>query len=127
LPIEIDVISERLGEIGGTLRAIQRQIDGLLGDHARMQDSQRKIEAGQTDLVMASAKRDDRVIGVERQLVELTSNLTKEVTGLRQELQELKEMRWKASGFLLGASMLAGGTGGLGLSKLMEWMSVHLK
>jgi hypothetical protein len=127
LPIEIDVISERLGEISGTLRAIQRQIDSLLTDHSRMQDSQRKIEAGQTDIVMNAAKRDDRIIAVERQFTEVTSTLTKEVTTLRGELQEIKEMRWKASGFFLAASMLAGGTGGLGLSKLLEWMSVHLK
>jgi hypothetical protein len=92
-----------------------------------MQDSQRKIEAGQTDLVMSSAKRDHRIIGMERQLTEVTATLTKEVASLREELQEIKEMRWKASGFLLAASMLAGGTGGLGLSKLLEWMTVHFK
>jgi|SRR6266481_4592216 hypothetical protein len=127
MAIEIDEISERLGEIGGTLRAIQRQIDSMLVEQVRVQEGQRKIESGQLEIAIGASKRDDKTLLVERQITEISASLTKELTSLRQELQELKEMRWKASGFFLGASMLAGGTGGFAFSKVLEWMSIHLK
>jgi len=127
MPIEIDEISERLGEIGGTLRAIQRQIDSMLMEQARVQEGQRKIETGQLEMAIGVSKRDDKILIVERQITEITAPLVTELAIIRKELQDLKEIRWKASGFILGTSMLAGGTGGFTFSKIIEWMSAHLK
>ena len=78
-------------------------------------------------MAIGASKRDDKILVVERQITEITAPLVNELAIIRKELQDIKEMRWKASRFILGASMLAGGTGGFTFSKIIEWMSTHLK
>jgi hypothetical protein len=90
MPIEIDEISERLGEIGGTLRAIQRQIDSIIMEQARIQEGQRKIETGQLEMAIGASKRDDKILVVERQITEITAPLVNELAIIRKELQDIK-------------------------------------
>jgi hypothetical protein len=80
MAIEIDEISERLGEIGGTLRAIQRQIDSMLVEQVRVQEGQRKIESGQLEIAIGASKRDDKTLLVERQITEISASLGQKLT-----------------------------------------------